>query len=280
MKYYMDTEFHEYQKQPRFLGIPIGKPIDTIELISIGMVSENDETYYAVSNDFDVKAAWYKWQPRYEKRNMGMTRIEVKEYWLRENVLKPIFDEMVLLSNKAAIKQNHIIGYGGIVHHPDFTLRNFKKLLKRFGKSREEIAYGIKVFIADIGLKHEKSLNDRIELDKPKFYAYYADYDWVVFCWLFGRMVDLPNGFPYYCIDLKQRLDETLREKLSMQCFLTINGNKKQFDANKINANNLEEVLAWVKNLESYPKEINSHNALSDSIWNKKLHEFICILDK
>lgn len=42
---------------------------------------------------------------------------------------------------------------------------------------------------------------------KPEFWAYYADYDWVVFCQLFGRMIDLPLGFPMYCKDLKQELD-------------------------------------------------------------------------
>lgn len=39
-------------------------------------------------------------------------------------------------------------------------------------------------------------------------YGYYADYDWVLFCSLFGRMIDLPKGFPMYCKDLKQMMDE------------------------------------------------------------------------
>jgi hypothetical protein len=38
----------------------------------------------------------------------------------------------------------------------------------------------------------------------PFFIGYFADYDWVVFCSLFGRMVDLPSGFQMYCGDLKQ----------------------------------------------------------------------------
>lgn len=42
---------------------------------------------------------------------------------------------------------------------------------------------------------------------KPEFWAYYADYDWVVLCQLFGRMIDLPNGWPMYCRDLKQEAD-------------------------------------------------------------------------
>lgn len=39
---------------------------------------------------------------------------------------------------------------------------------------------------------------------RPEFWGYFADYDWVVLCQLFGRMVDLPPGFPYLCMDLKQ----------------------------------------------------------------------------
>lgn len=39
---------------------------------------------------------------------------------------------------------------------------------------------------------------------KPQFWGYFADYDWVVFCQLFGRMVDLPKGYPMYCMDIKQ----------------------------------------------------------------------------
>lgn len=41
---------------------------------------------------------------------------------------------------------------------------------------------------------------------KPKFWAYFADYDWVIFCQLFGRMIDLPETFPNVCRDLKQEM--------------------------------------------------------------------------
>lgn len=39
---------------------------------------------------------------------------------------------------------------------------------------------------------------------KPEIWAYYADYDWVALCQLFGTMMDLPKGWPMYCRDLKQ----------------------------------------------------------------------------
>jgi len=35
-------------------------------------------------------------------------------------------------------------------------------------------------------------------------WAYFADYDWVLFCQVFGPMVDLPEGCPMFCMDLMQ----------------------------------------------------------------------------
>ena len=43
--------------------------------------------------------------------------------------------------------------------------------------------------------------------EKPEFWAYYADYDWVALCQLFGTMMDLPKGWPMYCRDMKQLCD-------------------------------------------------------------------------
>ena len=46
--------------------------------------------------------------------------------------------------------------------------------------------------------------NDRY----PEFWGYFADYDWVLFCWLQGRMIDLPRGWPQFCRDMKQWIVE------------------------------------------------------------------------
>ena len=89
--------------------------------------------------------------------------------------------------------------------------------------------------------------------DSPKFYAYYAGYDWVVFCWLFGKMIDLPKGFPMYCIDLKQSLDEK-------EDSFRIKGSEGYMD---------------LKKHTHYPKQVNYHNALQDAIFCKNLHKFI-----
>lgn len=42
----------------------------------------------------------------------------------------------------------------------------------------------------------------------PEWWAYYADYDWVALCQLYGTMMDLPSGWPMYCRDVKQLADE------------------------------------------------------------------------
>jgi hypothetical protein len=49
---------------------------------------------------------------------------------------------------------------------------------------------------------------------KPEFWAYYADYDWVVLCQLFGTMMELPKGWPMYCRDIKQLADSLGNPKL------------------------------------------------------------------
>jgi hypothetical protein len=53
--------------------------------------------------------------------------------------------------------------------------------------------------------------------DKPEFWAYYADYDHVALCQLFGTMMDLPKGFPMYTRDIKQTLDELGNPTLTKQ---------------------------------------------------------------
>lgn len=51
----------------------------------------------------------------------------------------------------------------------------------------------------------------------PEFWAYYADYDWVALCQLYGRMIDLPKGWPKYCRDVKQLCDYLGKKKSPKQ---------------------------------------------------------------
>jgi len=78
--------------------------------------------------------------------------------------------------------------------------------------------------------------------DAPyRFWGYFSDYDWVVFCWLWGKMIDLPNDFPKYCLDLKQEMT-----RLGVR-------------------------------REDLPDNDKEHDALADARWNlavwKKLHQ-------
>jgi hypothetical protein len=77
----------------------------------------------------------------------------------------------------------------------------------------------------------------------PVIWGYFADYDWVVFCQVFGRMVDLPKGFPYFCMDLKQSMKE---RGLGSE---------------------------WKK--DACPNPPGEHNALVDARWNRELHRVI-----
>jgi hypothetical protein len=155
MRYYFDTEFYERIENGKW----------TIDLISIGVVSERGDELYLENADFDVST--------------------ISDEWLQNNVIPQL--------------------KGGHFAVPLTTIR-----------------FLVESFVDD----------------KPIFWAYFADYDWVLFCTLFGRMCDLPNHFPYYCRDLKQLMDET---GVTKRLLPKLEGSK--------------------------------HNALDDARWLKQAHE-------
>lgn len=53
--------------------------------------------------------------------------------------------------------------------------------------------------------------------EKPEFWAYYADYDWVVLCQLYGTMMQLPPNFPMFCRDVRQLMDGKPRRGMPKQ---------------------------------------------------------------
>lgn len=61
-------------------------------------------------------------------------------------------------------------------------------------KTRAEIREDIREFVNDY-------------TEQPEFWSYYGAYDWVGLCQLFGKMIDLPRGWPGYCRDIKQLCD-------------------------------------------------------------------------
>ena len=260
MNYYLDTEFLEGPQNKKTFGINYKTP-PTIDLISIGIVSDDDREYYAISKDFNLSEAWGRFQiEQYSGDMRNKFPKGNKVYWIRENVLKKVFNDLL----KIEISEYHSYE-DEFAEAPssDFTYRRLKELISRYGKTNKEIAAEIITFCNPKSLKARLCGIEVIEpVDFPVFYAYYADYDWVVFCWLFGSMMNLPKGFPMYCRDLKQIIDE----KASSFTDKWIDENQ-EFDAR----------LIYIKRMPGYPKQDQSkaHSAIDDARWNKLFHEFL-----
>jgi hypothetical protein len=108
----------------------------------------------------------------------------------------------------------------------DWVVQNVLVHLKGCGQVKDSITEEIKAFC------------DPDSYGKPEFWGYYADYDWVVLCQLFGTMIDLPKGWPMYCRDIKQLADDM--------------GNPPLPEQGK-----------------------GEHHALADARWNKQVWEFL-----
>ncbi len=278
-KYFLDTEFSEYKKSVKFLGVTL-EEINTIDLISIGLFCEDGREYYAINKDFDIKDAWNQYQS-YTNPDLAGNK---KHYWLRENVLLPIFKELVskehAYANQAWYRASVIIP----TKDYKFTLKNLKFLVNKYGYSRNEIANDICAFIygddcggsgmsaIEMAMKYE--INDKSLL--PDLYAYYADYDFVNFCWIFGKMMNLPKGFPHYCKDLKQTEDEIVNY-MGVNEFnrLRFISNDSDFSFKEDSLNTFNKKLDMLKCDNGYPKKENEHNALADAKWNHKLFLFL-----
>lgn len=171
-KYFFDTEFHCFK----------WRGVNTIQLISIGIIDENGKELYLISNEFSTKKAWANW-------------------WIRKNVCMKL--------------DNSITNY-----------RTFKDFINTNGINRLEMKERILAYCDD----------------KPEFWAYYASYDWVVFCWIFGNMIDLPSHFPQYPMDL-----------MNVITMFNIDKSKLKIDI---------------------PND-NLHNALDDAKWNMNAWNWI-----
>lgn len=134
------------------------------------------------------------------------------------------------------VKENVIIPlYVSTVHGDARNHENAELFHKYYGKSNRQIMFDVLDFTGC----WRDSLKWRAK-EPVEMYGYYADYDWVLFCSLFGRMIDLPDGFPMYCRDLKQIMDEQGKSK------------------------------EWKR--EHCPDPVGAHNALIDAKWNMQLY--------
>ena len=269
MKYFYDTEFLEGTQKSFF-----GQSKPTIDLISIGIVAEDGREYYAISKDFNLKEAWNRHDLITNEYTKGFGYEKEYEtekvYWIRENVLKPIYYDWV----------GKDVNFHEVEH---FTYKNFKRLLKKYGKTNRQIAEEIIEFTKcgckkGIQQAYDHYNSDGICNNNPQFYAYYADYDWVAFCWLFGKMIDLPKGFPMYTIDLKQSFDEKAESFTTKQLtdFQYGEGYMKHDVYEPLNYMKVDYTkIDLLKEHKNYPKQTNEHNSLSDAVFVKNLYQFL-----
>lgn len=86
-----------------------------------------------------------------------------------------------------------------------------------------------------------------ITLDNTEFghelWGYYSSYDHVVLAQLFGRMVDMPEGVPWFTMDVKQRLVELQKR-------------------------------TWSK-LELPKQASTEHHALADAWWTREAWDYL-----
>ena len=213
MKYFLDTEFIEGFHKPLF-----GKRRHFIDLISLGIVCEDGREYYAISNEFNAKDA---------------------DEWVRMHVIAPLQDKRVGFYDSPRRKAESLLYKSNVQIANDILAFVYPEIFKNFKTAEKEF--------------YQRTRQYGWNGDQPEFYAYYADYDWVLFCSLFGRMIDLPNGFPMYCRDLKQMADEKI-------------------SASEVRSIGYDAAVKRLKLKPGYPGQSNEHNALADAKWNKQLY--------
>lgn len=115
-------------------------------------------------------------------------------------------------------------------------------VLPRLGASERKSRAQIAKEIVALVLGSDTPLAGQERLSKPSFWGYFADYDWVLFCQLFGKMIDLPKGMPMYCNDVKQLMHMTGLTRAELDLHIA---------------------------------QTNEHNALSDARWIRDAHRYI-----
>ncbi len=221
MRYWLDTEFIEDGK--------------TIDLISIGIVAEDGREYYALNLDCDLSKA-----SDWVKENV-ISKLPPKQVNFEDWSISPRIKQESRLWKEKALIRGEVAEFLGAdcFMHPINPVGWNKFLYDFYAECPEWLEKTLKKIP---GLEPRTSFKGIYKLNpnksKPEIWAYYADYDWVVFCQLFGTMTDLPKGFPMYCQDLKQWCDMLGGPKLPEQ-------------------------------------GKGEHNALEDARWNRKAWDFL-----
>lgn len=256
LRYFYDCEFLEGPQKKRFLGIPVGETLNTIDLISIGVVSEDGRELYLVSKDFNLKEAWNRYDVKTEKvygdaKNRWSEVRKYKEYWIRENVLRPVFNEFMSMWGKDEHNANKFVCTNGYNPSIPFTYKNMKKLINRYGLTRNEIKFRLTSFLLDpigdlwdhwLGFSNEyyNTICKGQEGVDVEMVGYYSAYDHVCLSWIYGKMLDLPDAMPMYTVDIKPAINKYLEK------------------------NPDEEIIGS-----------EGHHALEDAKWTRGMYEFL-----
>jgi hypothetical protein len=188
MKHWVDTEFIEDGQ--------------TIDLISIGIVAEDGREYYALNLDCDLSKA-SDWVAENVISKLPLPKQVNFEDWSASPRIKR---ESRLWKEKALIRAEVAEFLGAdCFMHPINPVGWNKFLYDFYAECPEWLE---KILKKIPGLEPRTFFEGVYKLNpnksKPEIWADYADYDWVAFCQLFGTMMDLPKGFPMYCLDIQQ----------------------------------------------------------------------------
>ena len=160
MNYFIDTEFVEGTQKTWFNKQT--KP--TIDLISIGIVGEDGREYYAISKDFNLKEAWNRYDLKINKHFPQGPEYN-KEYWLRENVLFPIWCELMFKS-QGKPSELHKLKTGTANDYHAFTYKSLKQLISKYGKPNKQIAEEIKSFVDPLSIHNITEYKEKVKIGR------------------------------------------------------------------------------------------------------------------
>lgn len=279
MKYFIDFEFIEGFRKPWF-----GKRYHFIDMISVGIYAEDGRAYHALSEEYNYKDAdnWVREKviiPLYQGGVHGDARNAFKVDNFHKHYGKP--NKQIVAEIVAFINEGLTEVIEKITRCDCWNEKYYPKEFK-YIKDHNTLVPNSWYSSGVDGKGYER--NAKIIYNQPEFYGYFSDYDWVLFCSLFGRMIDLPKGFPYYCIDLKQTMDEKAAALTQIAFTKMIVSNTSlnwkvkgpiDTDIIDISSLSLSSRIELIKAQKDYPKNDQEHSAVADAKWNYDLYKFL-----
>lgn len=156
--------------------------------------------------------------------------------WVKENVIPHLWSQQI--DKSKANEWSKAGSTGGLLY-------------------RADIARELKYFVGDD--------------PNPEFWAYYADYDWVVFCQIFGTMMDLPKG---YVKRIHCDLIPDDENRLPLQGFMHPH-EYERVGKFPMFCNDIKQLCNMLGNPTLPEQKGTEHNALEDAKWNFDAYLFL-----